>query len=669
MSDPISPAPPAAPTTVEPTPEPTTVTSTDPIATAPKPESNGFHFGVSAEYQHDKAGLGWVEEGQDQPSSNDHQINGFGLNGQIGYEVPLNNNGLSLDLSASAGYNWGSNAIDSFEPLTIDVAPEDEALFRYMNRTETGSRNFELTFNPRLGYQVNNNVQVLGGVFGSYRLYSKEGPNSAVTTWSDAYGADGLETQGLVQRTSGYVVGPEIAGRIFAGPVSFELYTRIGFGNSSAIDNDSVAAGNPQTFGLPGTDVIGNVGLTMSLFPKRLDNDWDDDQLLNSEENQYGTDPRNPDTDGDELTDYREVKETNTNPTNPDSDADGLTDGQEVLRTLTDPNKADTDEDGLTDGEEINTYYTSPLVSDTDGDGLKDGEEVKSYRTSPAKADTDGDSVSDGVEITQSIDAAANPNIGTVPANPLDSDGDGTINPLDADDDGDGIETLREAKTDGEQFGLDVDGDGIPNNIDLDSDSDGRADKDEGVNISNMRMGVPDYLNPNGKIVISNSRIYFDGDIKFDTGKYTIKRESYPILDAIAAKIIAEISNPALGKVTKIEIQGHADPVGDETSNQILSQGRAQAVVTYLEQKGVPTGVLVAVGKGESTPFVDPQGKIYDTRPDGTSIAPGSTATGTVSGFNTLNRRVEIHVTRENKVVISGPGVGQATPAATSPTR
>ena len=103
------------------------------------------------------------------------------------------------------------------------------------------------------------------------------------------------------------------------------------------------------------------------------------------------TDPLNPDTDGDGLTDGEEVSgEKNTkygneptDPTNPDSDGDGLCDLCEIDGG-TNPNAADTDGDGLTDGDELsgnkNTKFgnqpTDPLKADTDGDGVNDGDEI-----------------------------------------------------------------------------------------------------------------------------------------------------------------------------------------------------------------------------------------------------------------------------------------------------
>ena len=124
--------------------------------------------------------------------------------------------------------------------------------------------------------------------------------------------------------------------------------------------------------------------------------DSDGDGLTNDEEAQLGTDPFNPDTDGDELGDGREVKELSTNPLNPDTDGDGLSDGDEVLRRSTDPLNPDTDGDGLADGDEVRRA-TDPLNPDTDRDGSQDGNEVQ-IGTDPLKPDTDNDELLDGQE-------------------------------------------------------------------------------------------------------------------------------------------------------------------------------------------------------------------------------------------------------------------------------
>lgn len=129
------------------------------------------------------------------------------------------------------------------------------------------------------------------------------------------------------------------------------------------------------------------------------DQDPDKDSLLTSEEKAIGTNPLNPDTDGDGLTDGDEVRKYHTNPLNPDTDGDGLSDGEEVLKYHTDPLNPDTDGDRLKDGDEVLRYHTDPLNPDTDGDGLSDGDEVLLYKSNPLNVDTDGGTVPDGVEV------------------------------------------------------------------------------------------------------------------------------------------------------------------------------------------------------------------------------------------------------------------------------
>jgi len=59
-----------------------------------------------------------------------------------------------------------------------------------------------------------------------------------------------------------------------------------------------------------------------------------------------------------------------------DPDHDGLTNLQE-FQLGTNPNNPDTDGDGLTDGQEALVYHTNPLLFSTDGTGISDGIEVQ----------------------------------------------------------------------------------------------------------------------------------------------------------------------------------------------------------------------------------------------------------------------------------------------------
>ncbi|RYC10860.1 Ig-like domain-containing protein [Nocardioides zhouii] len=165
--------------------------------------------------------------------------------------------------------------------------------------------------------------------------------------------------------------------------------------------------------------------------------DPDGDGLPTGQEGPIGTNPNDPDSDDDGLSDGAEVNVHGTDPLNPDTDGDGLLDGAEVNTHGTDPLDADTDNDGLTDGQEVKgvkirerfeicgkkvknsiTVTTNPLVKDTDKDGLGDGKEVKGYkikqkvktrkgsfvigktRSNPKKADTDRDGLKDKAEVT-----------------------------------------------------------------------------------------------------------------------------------------------------------------------------------------------------------------------------------------------------------------------------
>lgn len=84
-------------------------------------------------------------------------------------------------------------------------------------------------------------------------------------------------------------------------------------------------------------------------------------------------------------------------------------------------------------------------------------------------------------------------------------------------------------------------------------------------------------------------------NVFFDTGKSTLRIESNGELDRIV-KLLKDV--PTL----KIEISGHTDNTGSATINENLSQQRAEAVVTYLKNKGIVATRLTAKGYGASKP-------------------------------------------------------------------
>lgn len=84
----------------------------------------------------------------------------------------------------------------------------------------------------------------------------------------------------------------------------------------------------------------------------------------------------------------------------------------------------------------------------------------------------------------------------------------------------------------------------------------------------------------------------------FRAGKTDIRPDKSATLDQVAelARTFSEF---------KLVIEGHTDNRGRSETNLVLSQGRAQAVVARLAEKGVAADRLSAVGKGDSEPIAD----------------------------------------------------------------
>ena len=95
--------------------------------------------------------------------------------------------------------------------------------------------------------------------------------------------------------------------------------------------------------------------------------------------------------------------------------------------------------------------------------------------------------------------------------------------------------------------------------------------------------------------VVSGDAIPFLLHIYYDFNRATIREDARDDLDALYATLE---DNPEI----IVEIGSHTDARGSSAYNDRLSQRRAEAVVRYLEQRGVSRDRLVARGYGETAP-------------------------------------------------------------------
>jgi outer membrane protein OmpA-like peptidoglycan-associated protein len=86
-------------------------------------------------------------------------------------------------------------------------------------------------------------------------------------------------------------------------------------------------------------------------------------------------------------------------------------------------------------------------------------------------------------------------------------------------------------------------------------------------------------------------------NIFFDVNKYELKSASISELGKLK-DILTENSD------LKIELGGHTDSDGNDDKNQILSENRAKAVVSWLVKKGIESNRLSYKGYGETRPLV-----------------------------------------------------------------
>lgn len=86
--------------------------------------------------------------------------------------------------------------------------------------------------------------------------------------------------------------------------------------------------------------------------------------------------------------------------------------------------------------------------------------------------------------------------------------------------------------------------------------------------------------------------------IQFESGSAVLTQAGRGVLDDMASAIVR------VG-VPQLDIVGHTDSAGDRQSNILLSVQRADAVKTYLNERGIEAQRMIVSGRGPDIPVAD----------------------------------------------------------------
>lgn len=235
---------------------------------------------------------------------------------------------------------------------------------------------------------------------------------------------------------------------------------------------------------------------------------------------------------------------------------------------------ADTDADGISDIEDACPEIAGDSMfngcADSDADGIADPEDACPQVAGDAQfagcADSDGDMVADPEDNCPQV--AGVPALGGCP----DVDADGII---------DSEDRCPAAEGSTENGGCpDTDGDGV---VDLDDE----CPNEMGAAGNNGCPGISAEVQEELMRVFEN--------LQFGNNSSDIATESLDDLEVLY-QIMARDENLMLS------IEGHTDSRGAAEYNLQLSQSRADAVKTYLVEKGIDASRITATGYGETQP-------------------------------------------------------------------
>jgi outer membrane protein OmpA-like peptidoglycan-associated protein len=247
-------------------------------------------------------------------------------------------------------------------------------------------------------------------------------------------------------------------------------------------------------------------------------------------------------------------------------------------------------------------FLFEPGTRDRDSDGIPDNED----RCPDDPEDKDGFEDRDGCPDPDNDNDKILDRVDRCPNDPetqngfQDEDGCPDNRPDDGsgDKDGDGIvDRLDRCPTDPEDKDGFEDADGCPepdNDNDNIPDLADRCPNEPGVPENG---GCPAEPPKKQLVTVTSTKVEILEKVYFETGKATIKPESYPVLDAVAEAMRGH------AEIKLLEIQGHADERGDDRRNLKLTDARAKSIRTYLIGKGIAEERLQAKGYGETKPL------------------------------------------------------------------
>ncbi len=136
--------------------------------------------------------------------------------------------------------------------------------------------------------------------------------------------------------------------------------------------------------------------------------------------------------------------------------------------------------------------------------------------------------------------------------------------------------------------------------------------KKEGDSANAYRLDVALTTAKEGsKVILKN--------VFFDTNSSDLKPESNAEMNKL-------VSFMKLNAGIKVEVSGHTDNVGDDKSNQVLSERRAKSVNDFLVKAGIAQERVTAKGYGETKPVAGndtEEGRARNRRTEFTIISTG----------------------------------------------